>query len=148
MIKPIFLLIATIVLGAGAAFAEEPKSAMKDKAMAEIKAPRVTAVMVYADWCSSCKILDPNVTKAKEAGAFEGIDYVVLDYTSRDQEAFFGAADEAGVGPAVRAHLADEIKTGWLLLVDNDDARVVGKAVKSMSPEEIAGAVKSASLAS
>ena len=106
----------------------------------------LAAVLIYADWCSSCKILEPKIKEAKAAGAFEGVDYIVLDYTGRDAQAMFAAADAAGVGGAVRAHLAEDVFTGWLLLVDRDDARVIGKVTKSLTANEISGAVKSAKL--
>lgn len=113
---------------------------------ADVGNAALAAVLIHADWCSSCKILAPKVDAAKAAGAFESVDYVVLDYTGRDRDALFAAADKAGVGAAVRAHLADEVKTGWLLLVDRDDERVIGKVTKSLTADEISGAVKSALL--
>ncbi len=105
---------------------------------------RLAAVLVYADWCGSCKVLDPKVKEAQAAELGDGISFITLDYTARDADAFFAAADNAGVGEAVRAELGDTVKTGVLLLVDVDDKRVVGKVLKTMSVEEIVAALTSA----
>lgn len=108
----------------------------------------LAAVLVFAEWCSSCKILDPKLQAVKAADAFPGVSFMTIDYTGRDVDALFAEADKKGVGPAVRTYLADEVKTGWLLLVDLDDNRVVGQVVKSMDEAEIAGAIKATQLAS
>ncbi len=115
---------------------------------AVVEDANLAAVLVYADWCSSCKILDPKLTAARENEEFPGVSFVTIDYTDRDVAGLFEQADAKGIGPAIRAYLADEVFTGWLLLVDLDDNRVVGQVVKSMEPEEIAGAIKATQLAS
>lgn len=102
---------------------------------------RLAAVLVYADWCGSCKILDPKLETAKAEGPIDGIQYVVLDYTERDDAAFFSAADALGIGAPVRAKLDGSIKTGILLLVDIDDAKIVGDLRKELSPADIRAAM-------
>jgi len=34
---------------------------------------KTKAVLVYADWCGSCKVLDPAVQKAKSMGPLPGV---------------------------------------------------------------------------
>lgn len=124
-----------------------PKSAEAPAAPAAVQNvgdAKLAAVLTYADWCSSCKILDPKLRTVKAETEFPGTAFVTLDYTARDGEAMFKAADAAGVGEAVRAHLADEIKTGLLLLVDVDDKKVLDVVRKNMSEAEITAAIAKA----
>ena len=147
------LLAAAISLGlatVGCAAESEPKQpSTTQSASGDSKEDAsLAAVLAYADWCSSCKILDPKVKAVKESQELAGVQFVTIDYTDRDVEGLFVQADTNGVGQAVRTFLADEVKTGWLLLVDLDDNKVVGKVVKSMNEDEIAGAIKATQLAS
>ena len=117
--------------------------AMKDKAMDVVAiAPKTKAVLVYADWCGSCKVLDPKIEKVKSMGAIPGVEFVVLDYTAKDTAAFYAEAQAAGVEEAVRTHLDGAIKTGQLLLVDLDDQTVRGTVKKDMDASAILGKIK------
>lgn len=107
---------------------------------AEVSDASVAAVLIYADWCGSCQVLDPKVTAVREAGV-DGARFVTLDYTDRDDAAFFAAADAAGVGPAIRQQLAQKVKTGQLLLVDLEDQLVTEVVTKGKSEAEIAAII-------
>lgn len=102
---------------------------------------RLAAVLVYAKWCGSCKILDPKLQTAKAEGPIDGLQYFVLDYTDRDEEAFFASADTLGIGAPIRAELGDSVTTGILLLIDIDDGKIVGDLRKKLSPTEIRSAM-------
>jgi len=115
---------------------------------AEAMTTKTKAVLVYADWCGSCKVLDPKIQKVKSMGGVPGVDFVTLDYTLKDADVFYAQADEAGVGKAVRDYLDGTIKTGVLLLVDLDDEKVIGKVTKTSEADEIVTALKTAVSAS
>lgn len=106
------------------------------------------AVLIYADWCGSCKILDPKIQEVKAMGPVPGLEFVTLDFTAKDNAAFFAQADAAGVGEAVRIHFGDTVKTGQLLLVDLDDSKVIGTVTKTDEPLGIVAALKGAVQAS
>lgn len=112
-----------------------------------VEAGRAKAVLVYADWCGSCKALEPNVEAARSAGDLP-VEFVTLDYTDKDADAFFSQADAAGVGQAVRAKMGDSIKTGQLLLVDLDDQEVRDVVTKSDTPVMIRTKIVEAAAAS
>lgn len=107
-------------------------------------APKLIAATVYADWCGSCKTLDPKIKAVQAANVFDDLIFVTLDYTAKDDAAFFAAADSAGIGEAVRAHLAGGVKTGQVILVDVDDNASVGTITKEMDSAGIVTALKSA----
>lgn len=105
---------------------------------------KTKAVLIYADWCGSCKVLDPALQKAKMMGPMPGLEFITLDYTAKNSTAFYAQAEAAGVGDAVKKHLNGTIKTGQLLLVDIDDSKVVGTVTKSLDADEIVSALKQA----
>lgn len=123
-------------------------TAMQDATMDLAMATKTKAVLVYADWCSSCKILDPKIKAVQAMGPMPGVEFVTLDYTDKNADNFYAQAAAAGVEDAVRAELDGTIKTGWLLLVDVDDARVLSKVTKDDDAAEIAAKIKAALAAS
>lgn len=109
---------------------------------------KTKAVLVHADWCGSCKVLDPNIQKVKAMGSLPGLEFVTLDYTAKDESAFYAQADAAGVGEALRDYLAGRVSTGQLVLVDMDDQTVRGTVTKADEPAQILTALKDAIAAS
>lgn len=109
---------------------------------------KTKAVLVYADWCGSCKILDPKIKAVQAMGPMPGVEFVTLDYTDKNADNFYAQAAAAGVEDAVRTELDGTIKTGWLLLVDVDDARVLSKVTKADDAAQITAKIKAALAAS
>jgi len=77
-----------------------------------------------------------------------GVEFVVLDYTDKDEINFYAQAEAAGVETAIRSYLNGTVKTGQLLLVDVDDKKVIKKITKKDSAPEILEKIKSAVSAS
>jgi len=138
-------LIAVLALTA-CSQAEAPKIDTKATKSVAVKAmdTKTKAVLIYADWCGSCKVLDPKIKKIQAMGPVPGLDFVTLDYTAKDADAFYARAEAAGIGTAIRAHMNGTIKTGQLVLIDLDDEKVVGKVTKTMNPADIVTALKDA----
>ncbi|MEL7043228.1 MAG: thioredoxin domain-containing protein [Pseudomonadota bacterium] len=105
---------------------------------------KIMAVMSYADWCSSCKALDPKVKAVEAANTFKGVEFATLDFTGRDADAFFADAETLGVGPSMRAEFGDKIKTGKLYLVSLDTGDVISTIDKSMDEAAITAAITEA----
>jgi len=142
-------LVSVFAIGA-CSQAEIPKADIPDVKAAASKMMDVNtkAVLIYADWCGSCKVIDPKVKKVQSMGKIPGLEFVTLDYTAKDADAFYAQADAAGIGDAVKTYLDGTIKTGQLLLIDVDDQKVLSKVTKTFEPAEILGAIKEAVAAS
>ena len=143
MKQMLFAMAFAPVLLCGACAQEEGQDQL-DVAIEVQSTAKLAAVLIYADWCGSCKVLDPKVQSVKGAGNLENTTFITLDYTERDDEAFFASADEAGVGEVVRSHLSEKIKTGQLLLIDLDDSIVVGTIKKDLDEAEIESTINAA----
>ncbi|MEO1553343.1 MAG: thioredoxin family protein [Pseudomonadota bacterium] len=105
---------------------------------------RVLAVLSYADWCGSCKALDPKVKAVQASNSFDGVEFAIIDFTPRDADAFFADAETLGVADAMRATFAEKIKTGRLYLVNLDTGDVISSVDKSMDEAAIATAITEA----
>ena len=140
------LLGALVACSNAEAPANTPESFTASTLSSEAETGRLVAILVYADWCGSCKVLDPKLQAAKAEGAIDGVSYHILDYTARDEDSFFAAADALGAGTAIRSKLSDGVKTGILLLVDVDDGEIVGDLRKELSSEDIRAALEAAAL--
>lgn len=154
--KTTFLTAAALSIFALAACsqAEAPKVNMPDvtsdasAAASKVMNAKTKAVLIYADWCGSCKVLDPKVQKVQSMGKIPGLEFVTLDYTDKDADAFYAQAEAAGVGEAVKTYLDGTIKTGQLVLIDVDDQKVLSKVTKTFEPAQILTAIKEAVAAS
>jgi len=110
---------------------------------------RTKAVLVYADWCGSCKVLDPKIKAVQSMENGAELEYVTLDYTNKNLKDFFSQAKASDVGSAIEAYFPDgKIKTGQLLLVDVDDQKVIGTVTKSLEASEIMETIRDAIAAS
>ena len=105
---------------------------------------KVLAVMSYADWCGSCKALDPKVKAVQAANTFDGVEFATIDYTSRDADAFFADAETLGVADAMRTTFPEKVKTGRLYLINLDSGEVIGTVDKSMDEAAIKTAITEA----
>lgn len=114
----------------------------------EITAPaedtRVLAVLSYARWCGSCKVLDPKVETVRASNPFDGAEFFAFDYSSRDDSAYFADAETLGIAGTMREIFPDKIKTGQLYLIDRSSGDVISTVTKSMSEAEIAAAIEAA----
>jgi thiol-disulfide isomerase/thioredoxin len=105
---------------------------------------RVLAVMSFAEWCGSCKALDPKVEAVQQANSFDGVAFAKIDYTSRDADAFFADAETLGIGETMRETFGDTIKTGRLYLVNLETGEVISTIDKSMDEAAITAAITDA----
>ena len=99
---------------------------------------RAKAVLIYADWCASCKVLQPKVDAVRGDYEGKGLKFVTLDYTSKDKKDLLAQARKAGVFEATVKALGDHVKTGQIIFVSTDGKRVLSKGNMTHTEDEIA----------
>ncbi|MEM1264112.1 MAG: thioredoxin domain-containing protein [Pseudomonadota bacterium] len=130
--KALFTVIGLAVLSACAADAgdEMPQEA------------ELYAVLYYADWCPSCKVLDPALERAKNSADLNNapVLFVRLDLTNKKTKAQSALlADALGISEHLAANGG---KTGYAVLIDADTGDAKGTLTKTMSDDAIAMAIK------
>jgi len=87
---------------------------------ADFSKPKPMAVLFYADWCTSCKLLEPKYEPAR-AGLEDKIQFVKLDVTNEATKQKARATAQAlGIGPLYSLNRA----TGWVALIDSEHVQV------------------------
>lgn len=103
--------------------------------LAEAKQPM--AVMISAEWCGNCKVLEPKLQEASKD--FKGkIRFVSFDVT--DEKAWFKSKQEAYV-LGVPKLLNGKLAVGWVALFDSNGQQV-GKIVQDMSVDDMESALQ------
>ncbi len=88
----------------------------------------VFAVKFHADWCGSCKAIQPNLDKLAAGASKDPVLFLTLDLTDEkttQQAAFLASA--LGIGAVMDKYGP---KTGFVLLVDSDNKQVLAKLDK------------------
>ena len=109
---------------------------------AEMNKTALYAVAFHADWCGSCKVLEPNVTKARGKADLDNKDvlFVKLDLTNattRNQSALM--ANALGISDFYEEN---DGKTGFVLLVNSKTGETLGKLTKDMDSGQITSMIK------
>lgn len=105
------------------------------------KAPTLHAVTFYADWCNSCKILEPNIEKARtEYGLdMQNVLFTTFDL-SNDATKNQSALKAMSLG-LDKIYAANKGKTGHMLIIDSE-GNEISKLTKTSTPEEIGTIIK------
>jgi len=92
--------------------------------------PERIAALFYADWCGSCKVLDPKVKEARAELAEDTktlfVTFDLTDEATRAQSAML--AEALGLDTVYEAHAP---KTGYLLVLDAAHKSVLHKVTKT-----------------
>lgn len=120
-----------------------PKSVWaQDKPRAATEKPKVVGVLFYADWCASCKALEPKLSEVKKQVMDQPIYFTRVDLTddcTKKQSGMF--AEWVGLGEVYREHAP---KTGFMLLIDPQTRQVLTKLTKTQSQAELKAAMEEA----
>ncbi|MFQ5799194.1 MAG: thioredoxin domain-containing protein [Bacteroidota bacterium] len=109
---------------------------------AEERAPKIIGLLMYADWCQSCKVLEPKLDKVKKDFKDKGIFFTRLDMT--DEFTIYQSSLYASWVGFEEIFKENEGRTGYMLLIDPNSRKVVGKLVKTQTPDEIRAAIQAA----
>jgi len=110
-----------------------------DKAVEE-GAPRIIGLLMYADWCQSCKVLEPKLSKVKKDFEGKGIFFTRLDMT--DEFTMYQSSLYASWVGFEEIFRENEGRTGYMLLIDPNSKKVLSKVVKTQTPDEIRAAIQ------
>ena len=96
---------------------------------------RYAAVNFYADWCGSCKILDPKVEEARTGSDLEDIAFYTFDMSDSESIARTKklAAAES-IDPLLQIYGA---ATGFLVLYDREKNEVVKTITSAYGTDDI-----------
>lgn len=123
LLRSAFTAAASLAFTAGLLHAAEPAE------------PEVLGVMFYADTCGSCKVLDPKIEAVKSSFLTKPVLFVKLDHSNdgtKNQSALL--AGSLGLGEVYKAQ---EKASGFMLIVNADSKKVLGKLTRDMSEAEI-----------
>ncbi len=100
------------------------------------------AVSFHADWCGGCKILGPNIKKARGHADLDNknVLFVKLDLTdatTRHQSTLMASA--LGLEDFYKENNG---KTGFVLLVNSKTGKILGKLTKDMDAKQITTMIK------
>lgn len=90
--------------------------------------PRVLAVKLHADWCSSCRAIEPRFQALREKFGREPVLFATLDLTrdaSQVQAYYLAAA--LGLEEVWHAYASE---VGYVLLIDADSKRVLARLTR------------------
>ncbi len=134
MRKLLFLLIPRFFLAL-------PFASHSEAASATAK-PAVYGVIMYADWCGSCKALDPKITQARKDANLDTQEklFVTLDLT--DDVAKHQSAMMAATLGITDAYEANAGKTGFMLLLDANSGQKLAQVTNKYKPTEIAAKIQ------
>ena len=93
-------------------------------------------VAFFADWCGSCKLLEPKLEKAKRTDAAKSLEFIKFDMTNdqtrRQTEVM---AKEKGLVKLLETY---GFGTGFVVIFDPNTQSVMETIISSHSPEQIA----------
>lgn len=103
---------------------------------------QVVGVLFYADWCGSCKVLEPKITAVQQEYADQPVLFTRLDLTDDATKAHSARyAEFIGFGDVYEGN---QDGTGYMLLVDANGKRVLGRLTKDDSENAIRDAINQA----
>jgi len=124
-----YLLASLLALGlAGQASAET-------EAPPPALSPQALAVLFYADWCASCKELDPKIKQARKALPDAPVLFTRLDLTDETTRRQAGMLADALGLREIYAEFGG--KTGFLLLVDPQTGAIIDRVNRDATVEAI-----------
>jgi thiol:disulfide interchange protein len=95
------------------------------------------AIIFYADWCGSCKVLDPNFEQAQndESLIQKNVEFIKLDLTNA-KTSKLASEKSSSIGMS-DYYEQNNGKTGYVLLRNSITGENLGKITKEMNAESI-----------
>lgn len=129
------IVVAIAIAVAVSVAARRPVSGASQAATGE---PQLIAATFRSAWCSSCKILEPNLAKAMPAFAGKAVEFVEFDFTFGEKEEL---AALAAAHDLTRLYEANKGATGFTVLVDADTGAIVDTLTMNFSAKDMTRAI-------
>lgn len=100
--------------------------------------PAVYGVLFYADWCGSCKTLDPKVTEARKEAKLDNQDILFVTLNLTDETTKHQAAMMAATLGISDLYERNAGKTGFMLLLNAETGEKLAQLTKKMEVGDIA----------
>jgi thiol-disulfide isomerase/thioredoxin len=123
------VLITALILAVGPQLARA-----QDEADPQQK-PQVVGLVFYADWCGTCRVLEPRIDEVKKDMTDKPVLITRVDLTdeaTRAQSQLF--ANWVGLGDIYQEQAG---ATGFMLLIDPQEKKVVDRITAQHSEEQI-----------
>lgn len=104
----------------------------------EVSKPAVFAVMMYADWCGSCKALDPKVVQAREDAKLDEQDVLFITLDLTDDIAKAQSEKMAAALGITEVYESNAGKTGFMLLINAESGEKLKRVTNKYKADEIA----------
>jgi len=129
MRKLIFLLIPML-------FIAMPFISYGDESSTTAK-PAVYGVLFYADWCGSCKALDPKVAEARKEAKLDNQDILFVTLNMTDETTKHQAAMMAAALWISDLYESNAGKTGFMLLLNAETGEKLAQLTMKMAVDDI-----------
>lgn len=110
----------------------------------DVPKTEVIGVLYYADWCGSCKVLDPKIEQAKKglAATHAPILFVQLDLTN--EQTRYQSELLVNSLSLESSYAKYGGKTGFMLLLDADSKQVIARLTKNLDTADISKTINQA----
>jgi thiol-disulfide isomerase/thioredoxin len=123
------------------ALATTAQHTMADEQSAAEK-PQLVGLVFYADWCGTCKVIEPRIDAVKKELADKPVLITRVDLTddaTRAQSQLF--ANWVGLGEIYQEHAS---ATGFMLLIDPAQPKVIQRITAQHTEQQIRQAIDQA----
>ncbi|MCK4747833.1 MAG: hypothetical protein KAT15_12375 [Bacteroidales bacterium] len=127
--KKVFYLLSAIAI-----FSVSPRMVSAQGCGDKGKEAKLYALTFHADYCGACKNLKPNVMVLQPKLEGKAVEWVKFDFTTAEtKEKSKELASELGVSDIYEQNQA----TGFVILVDADSKKTVGKLTSRQSSDDM-----------
>lgn len=134
------IFVAVLAFGV-AVFAAFGRTAATEAAYTYDGEPEIIAATFSSAWCSSCKILEPRLSKVIPDFADRPVQFVKLDFTFGDRDELAEEARSAGLAQIYPVYKG---ATGFTLLVDPQTGEIVDQLTINHSEQAMRAAIAQA----